>query len=274
MPKVELQNLEGFQVSENRSARLIEESLGIKFPKIVPVVKLSFRNKIQRAKNAGVSGAIAEAIEIRKDTRGMYDREYDAIFVAKDSGLFVELHENGHVFLDNINPEIYNKIEEMVIMLDQRKTGQAVDTEQVETIVTYRCFDEGIAQWIALETAERLPEDFELNDIQDLKNVLLQNSIQKIRDVALIHKNLLSLTGTRVMIESLKANARLGLSKYTTGYTFVYGVMRSIDSPSDQVGKVLTKLIENPPKSIDDLENPQKFAQKISQEYFLSSFNE
>lgn len=262
MSKIESENLEGFQVSENTSAKLIEENLGIKFPEIPPVVELNIKNKIQRLKKAGIVGAVAEVVATRRDNVAIYDRRYGAIFT-KDGDLFTELHENGHAFLDAINPEIRNTVDEMPYMLTQRASGQTVNTELVEKIVTYRCFDEGIAQWVALETAERLPDDFEPKDIQDLKNVMSQDTSQEVRKATLTLINALKQTGISVTIEGLKAEVELDDPKYATGYFFVNGVIESISPPDDQVGEVLTKLIENPPQSIDELESPQEFALKI-----------
>lgn len=260
MSKPELESLLGFQISENESAVLIQNNLGIEFPKIPPIIELNLRNKIQRAKKSGLIGTIVQAT--RKDVVGAYDRKYEAIFIKGDS-LFTELHENGHALLDSINPEIRNTIDDLAFMVSKRVMGRSVDVNKVEKIVTYRCFDEGIAQWIALETAERLVDDFESQDIESMKVAMLQESNQEIRNNTNMLINALSQTGANVMTESLHAEALLNDPIYTAGYSFVAGAMELMVKSNNQIGKALRSLIENPPQNFDDLENPDQFALSI-----------
>lgn len=265
-------SLQGFQLSRNEAAEYLMRELGVQFAQVPPKVELNLRNRIRWAKDKGIGGVIAGTV-----TRGAvaaYDRRYGAVFTPKDD-LFAELHEDGHALVDSTNPQIRDTVDELPVMVGQRIAGKPVNLDNVERIVTYRCFDEGVAQWGALRTAERLTEHFEPEDVLSMENSMLhgmendratnfiQDQFRVVRRATSAYKTALSLTGPKVMIEGMKAESQLSDSQYVAGYHFVDGAMQTLVNSGRQVGEALTGLIRKPPERIDDLERPQEYLVRV-----------
>lgn len=265
-------SLQGFQLSRNEAAEYLMRELGIQFPQVPPKVELNLRNRIRWAKEKGIGGVIAGTV-----TRGAvaaYDRRYGAVFVPKDD-LFAELHEDGHALVDSINPQIRDLVDELPVMVTQRIARQPINLDNVERIVTYRCFDEGVAQWGALRTARRLTEHFEPEDVLSMENSMLhgtkddqqtnfkQEQSRAVRQAVSAYKAALSQTGPKVMIEGMKAESQLSDSQYVAGYHFVDEAMNILINSGRQVGEALTGIIKKPPERIDDLERPQEYLVRV-----------
>lgn len=262
-------SLQGFQISRNEAVEYLIRELGVQFPQVPSKVELNLRNRIRWAKDEGIGGVIAGTV--RRRMVAAYDRRYGAVFVAKDD-LFAELHENSHALVDSINPHIRDSVDELPVMVEQRVTGKPVNLDNVEKIVAYRCFEEGVAQWGALRIAGRLAEHFEPEDILSMENSMLhgaennhaktnfiQDQFRVVRQATSAYKTVLSQTGPKVMIEGMKVESQLSDPRYVVGYHFVDGVMQTLTNSGRQVGEALIGLIRKPPEKIDDLERPQEY---------------
>jgi hypothetical protein len=264
----QLRDLQGFELSENTAADLLEKTIGIAFTQKPQKIELNFKNRIRRAKDQGIGGFISGAV--KRDRMAFYSRQYGAVFVPEDD-LFTELHENVHALVDSINPQIRDAIEELPIMVSQRVIGNPVNLDHVEKIVVYRCFDEGMAHWGALKTVEQHIEDFDQADVTSVKNVLaggtdknhaadvVLNKLRLVRSAISAYKAVLSQTGPRVMMEGFKAESQISDSKDSIGYYFVNEAMKALVDKGNTAGVALTRLIKDPPKSVDDLEKPQEY---------------
>lgn len=265
-------SLQGFQLSRNEAIEHLKRELGVEFTQVPPKVELNFRNRIRRAKDNGIGGIIAGAVN--RGAVAAYDRRYGAVFVPEDD-LFAELHENGHALVDSINPQIRNTADELSVMVGQRVAGKQVELDSIEKIVTYRCFDEGVAQWIALRTAGNLPEHFEPEDVLSMENSMLcgtemdhapnfvPSQFRAIRQAISTYNTALSQTGPKVMIEGMRAESQLSDPQYVVGYHFVDGAMRTLTNSGRQVGEALMGLIRKPPERIDDLGEPQEYVARV-----------
>lgn len=264
--------LNGFQLSRNEAVEYLEKELGVKFTQVPSKVELNLRNKIRWARESGLGGVIAEAVN--RDAVAVYDRRYGAVFAPKDD-LFAELHENVHAFLDSTNPQIRDTVDELPIMIGQRVAGKQVNTDDIEKIVAYRCFDEGVAQYGALKTAGRLAEHFEPEDVSSMENSMLhgtgneqpenflQSQVASVRQAVSNYKSALSQTGPKVMIEGMRAESQLSDAQYPVGFHFVDGAMQVLTNSGRQVGDALIGLINKPPESIDDLEKPHEYLVRV-----------
>jgi len=266
-------SLQGFQISKNEAAGHLVRELGVEFAQVPPKVELNLRNRIQWAKDKGIGGVIAGTVI--RGAVAAYDRRYGAVFVPKDD-LFAELHENGHALVDSINPYIRDSIDELPVMVGQRVSGKPVNLDNVEKIVVYRCFDEGVAQWGALRTAGRLTEHFEPEDVLSMENSMLhgeennhakknfiQEQFRAVRQATSAYKTALSQTGPKVMIEGMRVESQLSDPQYVVGYHFVDRAMQILASSGRQVGEALMGLIRKPPERIDDLERPQEYVVRV-----------
>lgn len=261
-------SLQGFQLSRNEAAEYLMRKLGVQFAPVPPKVELNLRNRILWAKDKGIGGVIARTIT--GEVVGQYDYRYGAVFVSKDN-LFAELHENGHALVDSINPHIRGFVDELPIMIEQRITGKSVNLDNIEKIVVYRCFNEEVALWGALETARRLTKHFEKEDVISMENSMLygkgedfeQEQFRAVRQVTSAYTTALSKTGLKVMIKAIRAESQLVYPQYIVGYHFVDGAMQTLTNLGRQVGEALMGLIRKPPERIDDLERPQEYVVRV-----------
>ena len=266
-------SLQGFQLSRNEAAEYLVRELGVQFSQVPPTVELNLRNRIRWAKDKGIAGVIAGTVS--KGVVAEYERRYGAVFVPKDN-LFAELHENVHAFVDSTNPQMGDLIDELPLMVGQRVNRQPINIDNVERIVTYRCFDEGVAHWGTLRIARRLPEYFKLGDVLSMENSMLygpkddqpetdfiQDQFRELRQAASAYNAALSQAGMKVMIESMKAESQLSDPKDIAGHHFVYGAMNILINSGRQAGEALTEIIRKPPETIDDLERPQEYLVRV-----------
>lgn len=266
-------SLQGFQISRNEAAEYLVKELGVIFVQVPSRVELNLRNRIRWSKEKGIGGVIAGTVT--KGAVAAYDRRYGAVFVPKDD-LFSELHENGHAFLDMTNPQIRDSIDELPVMVAQRVSGKPVNLDNIEKIIAYRCFDEGVAQWGALRTAGKLVEHFEPEDVLSMENSMLhgeknnhakknfiQEQFRAVRQATSAYKTALSQTGPKVMIEGMSAESQLSDPQYVVGYHFVDRAMQTLANSGRQVGEALMGLIRKPPERIDDLERPQEYVVRV-----------
>lgn len=261
-------SLQGFQLSRNDAAEYLMRELGVQFAPVPRKVELNWRNRILWAKDKGIGGVIARTIT--GEVVGKYDCRYGAVFVPKDD-LFAELHENGHALVDSVNPHIRDSVDELGIMIGQRVAGNPTNLDNIEKIVVYCCFGEGVALWGALETARRLTEHFEKEDVISIENSpkygkgedFEQEQFRAVRQVTSAYKTALSQTGLKVMIKVMRAESQLVYPQYVVGYHFVDGAMRTLTNSGRQIGEALMGLIRKPPERIDDLERPQEYLVRV-----------
>lgn len=261
-------SLDKFQVSENKSIEYIEDELGVRFEQAPKKIELNFRNRVQLARKSGIGKFIKSSV--RGQSAAFYDRRYGAIFV-KGSDLFAELHENTHAFLDSVNPRIGDTINMLPIMVSKRIVGEQIDFDEVEAILVYRCFDEGVAHYGALRTAANLTQLLNQEDVFSVRNLLLcgadniqsdqyvRSQISVVRQAIHSYESALSQNGFKVIAENMRAESHFSEAQDTVGFHFVDTFMQIFDS-NRQSGEVLVELIENPPERITDLEAPQKYA--------------
>lgn len=294
-------SLQGFQLSRNEAAEYLMRELEVQFVQVPLKMELNLQNRIRWTKEKGISGVISGVfarIIVGGRIVGRYDQQYGVVLVPKDN-LFTELHENGHALVDSINPSIRDVVDELPIMIVQRIAGKPVKLENIERIVTYRCFNEGVAQWGTLRTARGLTEHFEPEDVLSMENSMLRgmgsddvtifiqdefralrqkilhgtesdratdfipDQFRALRQVVSIYKTALSQTGLKVMIKWMKAESQLLDPQYVVGYRFVDGAMQTLINSGRQVGEALTELVRKPPERIDDLERPQEYAVRV-----------
>lgn len=261
-------SLQGFQLSRNEAAEYLMRELGVQFSPVPLKVELNWRNRILWAKDKGIGGVIARTIT--GEVVGKYDDRYGAVFVQKDN-LFAELHENSHALVHSLNPQIGDTFDKLPVMIEQRIRGKPVNLDNIEKIVVYRCFGEGVALWGALETARRLTEHFEKYDVISIENSPLygvgkdfeQKQFKVVRQAISAYKTALSQTGLKVMIKVMRVESQLVYPQYIVGYHFVDGAMQTLTNSGRQVGEALMGLIRKPPERIDDLESPQEYVVRV-----------
>lgn len=268
-------NLEGFKLSPNTAASQLEVNLGITFPTKPAAILLNGKNRFIYAVRCGVIPSIAAAILRRGDAVGKYDYRYHAFFAEKDSNLFTALHENMHGFNAVVNPDIPRQQDIIAKVIAERFAGRVSTQVNIEESISFRSFDEGMAQWAALETASHLPEDFDLDDLTSMKNQLLQGQdtgdqieidenfinreFYKLEEAKKVYGYALSLSGVKAMTEGAKAEIVMSDSLYITGFYFTYLATAELLRLGINIGDVINTLVKNPPSKIVELRNPVNY---------------
>lgn len=144
-PFTKKDNFRGFFLGQGTSATDIKAQLGIDIPPDVRTFyyKQEPRTRILQRFLAGLGNKPEPDIPFLTDTehRGAFSSEHKAIFV-RPGDTFAELHEAGHSFVAQTDPEFEATISE----------GWEKVREVKDKVARY-ALDEGIPQWIAVATS-------------------------------------------------------------------------------------------------------------------------
>ncbi len=266
-------DLKGFKTDPNTAVNDLETTLGITFPVRPEAVILTGRNKFVYAIKNGIVPSIAKTLLRRNnDAIGMYDYRYHAYFADKKTDLFTALHENMHGFNALVNSDILRQQELISQAVAERFVGRPLTQLDIEKVIVFKSFDEGMAQWAAIEAASLLGGKFDPKDLNSTRNLLLRGKetpdavqideqfideeFQKLEEAKELYTQALQLTGIKVMTEGAKAEAVIQDVKYITGYYFVYLAALKLKREGVSTSDIITNLVKNPPSKINELRNP------------------
>jgi len=260
-------SLEGFKLSPNKAADLLEQKLGIKFTEKPAVVKLDGRNKLAMIRKGGIAFALASFLKKQKSA-GWYDNRYNAYFT-QDNDLFVGLHENMHGFAAILNPEIPLQQDLIARAVSNRATGQSFENVDIEKMISIRVFDEGLAHWASLSVARSLPEEYDEEDLNEVENLLLNGERKQSKvsvNIKYMHKEFenlvngkqayeqaLQMKGAKVMLTAVNAENEMSGALNSVGYFYVYRKIEQLLGNGHSVGAAITELVQHPPTSLKEL---------------------
>lgn len=267
-------SLKGFVITPNTAVTNLESILGIRFPVKPNAIELSGRNRFIRAIKTGIIPTIASAILRKNDAVGVYDYRFHAYFFSPEerNGIFTALHENMHGFIAVVNPDISLQQELISQAVSSRFVGRPLPEVDIEKYIVSKSFDEGIAQWAAIEVASRLQNTKRLNPLRNLMltgrkssevvhvdEKFMEGEFQKLEESKDLYHEALQLSGTKVMTKGAKAEAVIGDAVYHTGYYFVYHAMIGLEQQGLGFAEAITMLVKNPPTKISELRNPVNY---------------
>ena len=267
--------LKGVRTSKNTAAEMLESHLGIQFPVKPDAVVLDWKNKLAYAKSQRVATTIGSMIKM-KSASGYYDPAYHTYFTGKDNDLFVSLHENMHGFNASVNYEFGGLSKKLADMVEAQVGGAGSQTIDIEKTMVLRCVDEGIAQWSAMEVAKELPDDFSVEDIENVRNGMfginktdnkniipdrhfIEQQFDKVQEAIDLYKQAHNSEGNSVLRLGFKAEAVSSEALYITGLYFTEKAIKYLLDKGFSKGEALTILVKNPPTTINEIKNPDTF---------------
>lgn len=273
MSSESVKSLERYALSPNTAVDHLEQHLGIKFPFRPAMVELTGKNRLVYAWENGCSGIVAALLKRNREALAVYKHTHQAFFAERDVDLFTALHENMHGFNAGTNPEIYDALTTLSKAMSEAVLGKLIGSVEVEKAIVVRSFDEGMAQWGAITTAEKMPEDFEV--VSSMKNFMLQGAriegpvdideqfvdsyFNNLSEAAQTYQAAFNLQGMGAIKEGMKAEEMLAEAKYITGFYFVNQAMLHLTEQGLTLGEAITQLVKNPPTTIKDLRNPASY---------------
>jgi hypothetical protein len=210
----------------------------------------------------------------RGDAIGKYDYRYHAYFANEETDLFTGLHENMHGFNALTNLDVPQQLDVLSNAVGNRFASRPIGNPDIEKAVSIRSFDEGMAQWAAIEAASTL-EEFDPEDMNKLRNLMLRDKKVKgevivddefiAREFDKLHQGrdtyaeALKLTGIKVMSVGAKAEGLMGDAQYTAGYYFVYHAAKELMGSGMNTAETIATLVNNPPTLLQQLRQPLDF---------------
>lgn len=198
--------------------------------------------------------------KFKRGAKGAYEPSYNSFFTEKNVDIIVELHENMHGFINQMNPELRKTNSEC----SDYCQGKEPDNFTPEKWTAYKCFDEGMANWAAFKVAELderevseqpplppsayIPDDMSVNEALQLGVDMLKKTRMK--------NDKITRKKARLRDKALETTK---LISYSVGTPFVTSSMDLLTDRGIELNKAIVALIQNPPETIDDLTNPETF---------------
>jgi hypothetical protein len=242
-------SLEGYELTPNESAGFLEKHLGITFPQIPDLVIMDSKNRSIWARS--LPNLFARLIS---KSEGGYDFHYHAIFVNDD--FFAQLHENMHGYNAATNPIFGEQQEQLGNKIEAVVNGKPHEDVNFEEVLAVRSFDEGMAQWAAVETASQMPEEFDSGEVGKMRNLMLsgKEELSKIKKgIEYYQKAVASTNKFSILAFATRAEMVSKDSQYKVGYRFVSGSVDTLRNKGLPLGQAINFLVMNPPQTLAEL---------------------
>lgn len=280
--------------SPNTVTKMVEDTLGIRFPEPPIRINLNLPNRLLIALFFPHPYLTKSKIDLLTGQRlgvgGMYMPE-DNIIIANPNDFrsqACEIHENMHAFRYQTDPKSRKAAEGFIELLDAAQTPNSHSALSVlETYITDRIFDEGIAEWGKSEVMDRLYRSTEQSpDIQrrtlfarqalitpyrlnNYKDYIVRLMPFAVRSFSLYQQALSESDKSkreRLLIEAHKNSSALCYADTTVdwGPNFVDIVMDYLIGSGLEISEALPLLIKNPPSRLTQLFDPMEYVSSIS----------
>lgn len=267
----------GILCSPNKEADRLEDYLGVEFIEKPGVVLMTPRNRVTLAINSILPpfrniGLLRLAFEAKLNVHGTYNPGTNIMFIHSDFP-HTKLHENMHALINQFNPDfVQSGIKANDHVLTARMKFQPHPQDDAQRMWLVKIFDEGLAETGALHilfdrksvTADVItPYDLATAsglDGDDLYRISFLNAVIARRDFV------------ERIIDKFRQRSRVyepvdwddGETYLQMTYAGVYFCQAALNALMRQgltAGEAITRLIKNPPTTLEQLKNPIKYTQ-------------
>jgi len=286
------EELKKFRTEPNPAIDLLEEYLGLSFERTPVKVEYNFRNSRVHRRIDPLDASLTRHY-FKKRSVGIYEPRYNIYFAEVGTDIMTDLHESAHGLIHQFNPEF--------VEIDQRynnaaSEGESLPDEDVEKYLTCQAFNEGMAKWMEFSTVlQHFGKHIENDEIRkSLWTTIVMNVDEGIFTIsddldkwppfyltpfldedretlmqanglynqALLLKGGNILTFKKQSALRQKANDLLVKPKYRIGANFVSNGVRVLEEAGLDLPDALVALIQNPPSTIDELLDPQRYVRE------------
>lgn len=255
----------GVQYSPNTEARLLEDSLGIKFTEVPKKIELTRRNRI-----ALVANGLLDPIQnshllkfIKRDSIyvATYHPSSHTFFAEIETDLHAGIHENMHGYLHGLSGN-QHKNGFMLLPSNTQSSihiDKPIDLSSYITSYANYYFSEGIAEWTSEYILKRLyttPDKFNSEALIDFgkSTVILKRKIGLLADIQ---------TAANSSKDYFEIHNFLATLPYVVGSTYIELAIKTLMRSGLSLQRALHLLMVSPPQSLEDLTDPSKYALSV-----------
>jgi hypothetical protein len=261
--KPQFRAITGVHYSTNHEAQLLEQHLGIRFDQHPGKVELSLRNRLViflRDPYLRTSLGLKRGNVLRTEKpnyHGQYAADYHTFFLATNSTeplSQVSLHENMHGFILEQNPLFRREYWQPELTVNEPSGTVTKIGMPFEQQVILMAFDEGLSDWGTVESWLQQSDGGLVNDTTDysyLRNIVHTEAIR------MKTKNHQDKVGA--FSEKLRDYEQL----YSLGHFFSLHAINYLRGIGLSSAEALGVLIQNPPKTYEQIKQPLEFAKII-----------